>query len=195
MATTVNHPIVSREEWNSARGALLQKEKELTHRREAISAELRALPWVKITKEYLFQTAGGKKSLLDLFDGHSQLFVYHFMLAGGWQQGCPLCSAWADGFNGLSIHLPHRDASFKVISSAPLDQILKYRERLGWQFDWVSADGSDFNYDIGSSLKPGASFPDSGCEERSCISCFYKEGNDIYQTYFTTGRVSSYPLR
>jgi len=187
----VHHPVVSREEWNSAREDLLKKEKALTHKHDALATELRSLPWVKITQQYTFQTTKGPRTLLDLFEGHSQLFVYHFMLGVGWKSGCPMCSMWADNYGGMPIHLPHRDCSFKVVSSAPLDDILTYKQRMGWEFDWVSAAGSEFNYDIGVSLKDGQTFPRIGCEERSGISCFFRDGQDVYHTYFTTGRVCS----
>jgi len=187
----MNHSIVSREEWNSAREDLLKKEKDLTHRRDAIAAEIRSLPWVKLTKQYNFQTHDGPKTLLDLFGGHSQLFVYHFMFGTDWKAGCPMCSMWADSYDGIPLHLSHRDCSFKVISTAPLDKILAYKERMGWKFDWVSAAGSDFNYDMGVSLKNGEVFPRIDCEERSGISCFLRDGEDVYHTYFTTGRVQS----
>lgn len=185
----LNHPVVSREEWNSVREALLKKEKEHTYQHDALAAEIRSLPWVKIEKQYIFQTPRGPKTLLDLFEGHSQLFVYHFMLGAGWKDGCPMCSLWADGYGGMSIHLPHRDCSFKVISSAPLDEILAYKERMGWEFDWVSASYSEFNYDFGVSLKDGQTFPRIGGSERSGISCFFRHGDEVYHTYFTTGRV------
>jgi predicted dithiol-disulfide oxidoreductase (DUF899 family) len=185
----MDHPIVSREEWNSVRQDLLQKEKELTHRHDALAAEIRSLPWVKITKQYIFQTTDGPKTLLALFEGHSQLFVYHFMFGVGWKSGCPMCSLWADNYGGMPIHLSHRDCSFKVVSSAPLKEILAYKERMGWEFDWVSAAGSEFNYDLEVSLKDGQTFPRIGCEERSGISCFYRDAEDVYHTYFTSGRV------
>jgi len=100
-----------------------------------------------------------------------------------------MCSNWADSYEGINIHLPHRDCSFKVVSSAPLDKIIEYKKRMGWQFDWISAAGSEFNYDSGFSLKDGQTFPKIGAEERSGISCFLKDGDDIYLTYSTTGRV------
>jgi len=185
----IEHPVVSLEEWNKARDELLQKEKQVTRQHDAVAAELRSLPWVKLTKQYVFQTSDGPKTLDELFENNSQLFIYHFMLGEGWKAGCPMCSNWADSYEGMRIHLPHRDCSFKVVSSAPLDKILQYKKRMGWQFDWVSAAGSEFNYDSGFSLKDGQTFPASGAEESSGISCFFKDGNDIYLTYSTTGRV------
>jgi predicted dithiol-disulfide oxidoreductase (DUF899 family) len=187
----IDHPVVSPEEWNSAREDLLKKEKALTNQQDDLAAEIRALPWVKITKQYTFQTMNGEKSLVDLFEGHSQLFVYHFMFGVDWKAGCPMCSLWSDSYDRMPTHLSHRDCSFKVVSSAPLDAILAYKGRMGWKFDWVSASGSEFNYDLGVSLKDGQTFPRIGCEERSGISCFYRNGEDIYQTYLTMGRVST----
>jgi len=185
------HSVVSREEWDSVHEDLRKKEKDLTHQHDALAMEMRSLPWVKITKQYNFHTLHGPKTLLDLFEGHGQLFVYHFMFGTGWKVGCPMCSMWADSYGGMPTHLPHRDCSFKVVSSAPLDKILVYKERMGWEFDWVSAAGSEFNYDMGVSLKDGEVFPRIGCEERSGISVFFRDGEDVYQTYFTSGRVYS----
>jgi predicted dithiol-disulfide oxidoreductase (DUF899 family) len=178
--TKQNHQVVSRAEWTERRAELLKKEKDLTKQRDALTREIRTLPWVKIEKNYLFQTSHGKKMLVDLFEGKSQLLVYHFMLGPGWGQGCPSCSFWADQFAGLSIHLPHRDVAFKVISRAPLEEIEKYKKRMGWSFDWVSSAGSDFNFDIGVSKGEK--------DESPGISIFYRDGNDVYHTYFTTGR-------
>jgi predicted dithiol-disulfide oxidoreductase (DUF899 family) len=192
MSTAASHPVVSREKWNELRGELLKKEKELTKARDALTAEIRQLPWVKVEKEYVFHTADGDKTISELFDGKSQLFVYHFMFAPGWDGGCSSCSLWADNFGGLRYHLPQRDVSFKVISRATLNEIQEYRRRMGWEFDWVSSNGSDFNLDFGSSSKktPTKRSSDEPLElvENACFSVFYRDGTDVYHTYFTTGR-------
>lgn len=193
MSTAVKHPVVSREKWNELRGELLTKEKELTRARDALTAEIRELPWVKVEKEYVFHTTDGDKTFPELFDGKSQLFVVHFMFAPGWKGGCPSCSLWAESYGGLRYHLPQRDVSFKVISRATLEEIQEYRKRLGWEFDWVSSNGSDFNFDFGSSSNktPTKRFPDEpqreGVESPG-FSVFCRDGNDIYHTYYTTNR-------
>jgi len=188
-----NHKVVSQEEWNKLRAELLKKEKALTRQRDELTAEIRNLPWVKIEKEYLFHTTDGEKTLAELFDGKSQLFVYHFMFGPGWTEGCPSCSFWADNFGGFRYHLPQRDVSFKLISRAPLEDIQKFKERMGWEFDWVSSYGTDFNSDIGASApnpsppkNPDAAYLED--IERPSISVFYREGNQVYHTYFTTRR-------
>jgi predicted dithiol-disulfide oxidoreductase (DUF899 family) len=192
MSTAVNHPVVSREKWNKLRGDLLKKEKELTKARDALTAEIRELPWVKVEKEYVFHTTYGDKTFPELFDGKSQLFIYHFMFAPGWDGGCSSCSLWADNFGGLCHHLPQRDVSFKVISRATLKEIQEYRKRMGWEFDWVSSNSSDFNLDFGSSSNKASTKRSSDepleVVENACFSVFYHDGNDVYQTYFTTGR-------
>lgn len=172
--------IVTEKEWRRLRNRLLKEEKALTRRRDALTARLRALPWVKIRKDYVFQTARGKKSLIELFEGKSQLLVYHFMLGPGWKEGCPSCSFWADHFSGLDYHLPRRDVAFKAISRAPLKDIEKYRKRMGWKFSWVSSSGSRFNLDF--KVSSGKDHESPG------ISVFYREGEEVYRTYFTTGR-------
>ena len=141
------HPLVSQEEWLAARKALLLKEKEATHLRDKINAERLALPWVKVDKNYAFDTPNGKKTLADLFDGRSQLIVYHFMLGPGWAAGCPGCSFLSDHVDGALPHLEHHDVTWTAVSRAPLAEIEKYKTRMGWRFPWVSAFGTDFNYD------------------------------------------------
>src|SRR5262245_51583379 len=143
--------VVSRREWRRLRTKLLSKEKDLTRKRDRLAAQIRELPWVKVDKSYVFQTPRGRKTLMELFEGRSQLLVYHFMLGPGWSEGCPSCSFWADQFGGLRYHLPQRDVAFKVISRAPLKDIQRYQKRMGWKFDWVSSSGSGFNLDFGVS--------------------------------------------
>ena len=139
--------IVSRDEWLAARKQHLRKEKELTRLRDRLSAERRALPWVRIEKNYVFDTPEGTKTLADLFDGRSQLIVQHFMFGPGWAEGCVGCSFGADHVDGARLHFEHRDVTFVAVSRAPLPQIEAFRKRMGWRFKWVSSYGSDFNYD------------------------------------------------
>src|SRR5262245_43248949 len=139
--------VVSQEEWTAARKKLLAREKELTRLRDQVSRERRELPWVKVTKNYLFDGPRGKQSLADLFERRSQLIVYHFMLGPGWEQGCKSCSYLADHFHGANIHLPHRDVSFAVISRAPYSEIATFHKRMGWRFNWLSSNNTDFNFD------------------------------------------------
>src|SRR5882724_4562263 len=143
----LDREVVSEAEWLVARKDLLTREKEFTRQRDALSAARRALPTVKIDKEYVFDGPDGKETLADLFDGRSQLIVYHFMFGPDWDEGCKSCSYLADHFDGATWHLPHRDVSFVVISRAPLAEIESYQRRMGWRFKWVSSHGSDFNFD------------------------------------------------
>jgi predicted dithiol-disulfide oxidoreductase (DUF899 family) len=146
--TKMHHPeIVSEAEWLAARKDLLTREKEFTRQRDALSAARRKLPMVKIDKKYTFDGPVGKETLADLFDGRSQLIVYHFMFGPGWEEGCKSCSYLADHFDGANWHLPHRDITFVVVSRAPLSEFEPYKRRMGWRFKWVSSDGNDFNFD------------------------------------------------
>jgi predicted dithiol-disulfide oxidoreductase (DUF899 family) len=146
------HKVVSRKEWLTARKALLAKERELTHLRDRISAERRALPWVKVEEQYVFDAPEGRLSLPDLFDGRSQLAVYHFMLAPGSDHICDGCAFLADHVDGARQHFEQADLSFVAVSRAPLAQIEAVKRRMGWRFRWVSSFGSDFNYDYGVSF-------------------------------------------
>jgi predicted dithiol-disulfide oxidoreductase (DUF899 family) len=144
----VQHPnVVSHAEWLAARREFLSKEKEFTHLRDELSRQRRTLPWEKVEKPYQFDSTQGKRTLADLFDGRSQLIVYHFMLVPGWEQGCPGCSYLADHFDGPTLHLANRDATLVVASRAPLAEIEVFKKRMGWKFQWVSSFGSDFNFD------------------------------------------------
>ena len=147
-------PVVSHAEWLERRRQLLVKEKEFTRLRDQLSAELRELPWEKVEKAYSFSTSSGPQSLADLFDGQAQLIVYHFMFDPSWDAGCKSCSFWADNFDGIDVHLRHRDTNFVAISRAPLEKIQAYQKRMGWQFSWVSSFGSTFNFDYGVSFTP-----------------------------------------
>jgi predicted dithiol-disulfide oxidoreductase (DUF899 family) len=153
--TQVGHPnVVSHPEWLAARKQFLTKEKEFTRLRDELSRQRRTLPWEKVEKRYEFDSTGGKVSLADLFDGRSQLIVYHFMLGPGWEQGCPSCSYLADHFDGATIHLANRDTTLAVVSRAPLAEIEAFKKRMGWKFQWVSSFGSDFNSDYHVSFTP-----------------------------------------
>jgi len=145
--TELNREIVSETEWLVARRDLLTREKEFTRQRDALSAARREMPIVKIDKEYVFDGPNGKETLSDLFDGRSQLIVYHFMLGPGWDEGCKSCSYLADHFDGANWHLPHRDVTLVVVSRAPLSELTAYKKRMGWRFKWVSSHGNDFNFD------------------------------------------------
>lgn len=147
-----NHQVVSREEWLLARKAHLAQEKEFTRLRDQLSQQRRALPWVKVDKEYIFEGPNGKESLSELFAGRSQLLVYHFMFGPDWDEGCPSCSFWADNYNGIIVHLNHRDVTLVTVSRAPLDRLESYRKRMGWSFKWVSSLNSDFNRDYSVSF-------------------------------------------
>ena len=151
---TKNHPVVSHEKWLSARTAFLAKEKEFTRLRDELSQQRRDLPWEAVSKAYVFEGPNGKQTLAELFDGRSQLIVYHFMFAPDWEAGCPSCSFWADNFNGIDIHLEHRDTSFVAISRAPYEKLKAYRQRMGWNFKWLSASGNDFAFDLHASYTP-----------------------------------------
>jgi predicted dithiol-disulfide oxidoreductase (DUF899 family) len=195
------HPVVSREEWIEARKELLLKEKEEVHRRDAINAARLALPWERVEKEYRFDTEKGEKSLADLFEGRSQLIVYHFMLGPGWDAGCPGCSFVADHFEGALPHLTHHDVTLTAVSRAPLDAIAAYKKRMGWRFPWASSNSSDFNFDYGVSftkeqLASGSvpyNYVDTPTadanDELPGLSAFIKdEDGTIYHTYSTYAR-------
>ena len=193
------HPVVSDERWLEARRQLLEREKELTRLHDQVARERRALPWRRVTADYIFDTTQGRRTLADLFEGRSQLLVQHFMLGPGWEQGCPSCSFMADHMDGMNIHLAHRDISFVAVSRAPLAEIARFRQRMGWRFEWVSSHGSDFNRDSAVSFTPeelasGAvyynyerrPFP---AEEAPGISVFYRDAaGKVFHTYSTFGR-------
>lgn len=138
----------TREEWLAARRALLEEEKKLTRRSDELARRRQQLPWVRIDKEYRFETDAGSASLADLFQGRSQLLVYHFMFGPDYAAGCPSCSAIADGFDGFAIHLANHDVTLSAVSRAPLEKLQAYKQRMGWTFPWASSFGSDFNADF-----------------------------------------------
>jgi predicted dithiol-disulfide oxidoreductase (DUF899 family) len=191
--------IVSNAEWLVARKDLLTREKELTRLRDELSRHRRELPWVKIEKEYVFDGPDGKETLSDLFEGRSQLIIYHFMLGPGWEEGCKSCSYLADHFDGANWHLPHRDVTLVVASRAPWSEITSYKKRMGWGFKWVSSHGSDFNFDYHVSFtkeeakknKVYYNYTDGEflSDELPGLSVFYKnEDGDVFHTYSTYAR-------
>jgi predicted dithiol-disulfide oxidoreductase (DUF899 family) len=194
----LQHKIVSQSEWTAQRKALLAKEKEFTRARDQLSAERRKLPWVKVDKPYVFDTPGGKKTLAELFDGKSQLVVYHFMLGPGWEEGCPSCSYLADHFDGAIPHLSQRDVAFVVVSRAPLPEIEAFKRRIGWRFKWVSSFGSDFNFDyhvsfpekqVGSEGEYNYTKEEIGSDEMPGASIFYKDPTGtVFHTYSAYAR-------
>jgi len=186
--------IVSKDEWLEARKILLQEEKDFTRLRDQLSRKRRQLPWLKVDTDYIFEDLNGKLSLGDLFEDKSQLIIYHFMYGPDWEEGCPSCSFWADNFNGIDIHLRHRDANMVVVSRAGLAQLQTYRKRMGWDFKWVSSLGNNFNYDYHVSFTAAeiekaemfynfkiGNFP---ADEAPGISVFYRspEG-EVFHTY------------
>ncbi|MBW8843440.1 MAG: DUF899 domain-containing protein [Burkholderiales bacterium] len=199
MTTLLNHPVVSRDLWIAERKALLTHEKELTQLRDRIAEQRRSLPWVRLDKDYVFDTVDGPRKLSELFQGRRQLLVQHFMLAPGWEQGCKSCSFMADHLDGMAVHLAHRDITLLAVSRAPLADIQRFRQRMGWQFAWASAHGNDFNSDFHVSFTPEerargevyynfhmTAFPQ---EEAPGISVFYKDDTgDVFHTYSTFGR-------
>src|SRR3954470_9331441 len=146
------HKTGTREEWLAARLALLKEEKALTHRGDEVTKKRQDLPWVRIEKDYRFDTDDGKASLAGLFNGRSQLLIYHFMLGPDYTAGCPACSAMADGFNGSVVHLANHDVTLMAVSRAPIAAIQTYKQRMGWSFPWASSDEADFNFDFNTSL-------------------------------------------
>jgi predicted dithiol-disulfide oxidoreductase (DUF899 family) len=176
--------IVSEAQWRAARQALLEKEKAMTRSRDALAAERRRLPMMRIDKDYVFEGPDGKVPLLDLFDGRPQLLLYHFMFAPGvhgWPTaGCPGCSMFLDSLGQYArVHLNARDASFAVVSLAPLASLQAYRERMGWDVRWVSSANNTFNVDFGMTTPQG---------ENHGLSVFLRDGSQIFRTYFTSSR-------
>ena len=189
-----NHQVVSAAEWIVARKKLLLKEKKFTRLQAELNEARRSLPWTKVTKEYLFDGANGKTSLADLFDGRSQLVIYHFMFTPGDKAGCRHCSLRADGFNGINVHLRHRDVTMIAVSRAPYEELAAYKTRMGWTFNWVSSGDTDFNYDYFVSfakeaIAKGEAFfnyamQNPGSAEREAHSVFYKDSRgDIFHCY------------
>ena len=195
MKAAVNKPnVVSEAEWLRARRRLLIREKKFTRMQDALALERRSLPWVRVTKKYLFDGPNGKETLGDLFEGRSQLIIYHFMFAPHDKAGCPHCSLRADCFNGINVHLKHRDVTMIAMSRAPWKKLAAYKKRMGWGFKWVSSGNTDFNFDYHVSFTPeemvaGKAFfnyeiQNPGPPEREGHSVFYKDKRgDIFHTY------------
>jgi predicted dithiol-disulfide oxidoreductase (DUF899 family) len=210
--TMTTHRIAPREEWLAARAALLEREKEHTRIGDELAEQRRELPWVPIDKQYTLQTAQGPKTLAELFDGRSQLLIYHFMFGPSYDAGCPVNSSIADSFDGLIPHLKARDVTLIAVSGAPIEKLLAYRERMGWNFNWASSYESDLNTDLGFSTTPEqtreaveprlAELPavafrnaeQAGTDifgyltELFGFSAFTLADGIVYQTYATTGR-------
>jgi predicted dithiol-disulfide oxidoreductase (DUF899 family) len=204
-----NHKVGTREEWQAARDELLAEEKELTRLGDELAKKRRELPWVPVEKEYSFETDGGTKSLEELFDGRSQLLVYHFMFGPAYEAGCTVCSSIADNIDPNAVHLRARDVTMLLVSRAPLERLQAYKERMGWNIDWVSTAGSDFNRDLGftnteEELRPfleGEIPPTvkqlaeaSGTDvagyvaETPGLSAYTLSDGIVYRTYVTTAR-------
>ena len=190
-----DNKVVSHEDWLKARLELLAAEKEFTRQRDGLTHARMAMPWERVEKPYQFEGPNGALSLADLFDGRSQLIIYHFMFGPDWEEGCRSCSFWADNFDGVPVHLNHRDVTFTAVSRAPLAKIEAYKQRMGWSFPWVSSYQSDFNFDYHVSFTPdeiaeGEAYYNyhqgrkiSGSEEEG-ISIFLKnERGEVLHTY------------
>ena len=195
------HRVVSREEWTAARKVLLAQEKALTRARDAVSAARLGLPWVRVEKEYVFDTVDGKKTLGELFDGRSQLIVYHFMWRKDLGEGCVGCSFFSDHVDGANRHLAAHDVTFLMISRAPLGVLQGFKKRMDWKFDWVSSEESDFNFDYHVSFRPeelasGSVYYNyemipAGIEELHGASAFYKnERGEVFHTYSRYARAN-----
>ncbi len=194
-----NHAVVSHTQWLEARKELLRKEKEFTRLRDALSQQRRDLPWEAVDKQYVFEGPGGKQTLAELFDGRSQLIIYHFMFGPGWEAGCPHCSFWADNFNNIIIHLNHRDVTMIAVSHAPYAKLAAYQRRMGWNFKWCSSFRSDFNFDYAVSFTAeelaakqalyNYEIQDPRNSEHAGISVFYKDpAGAVFHTYSTYAR-------
>jgi predicted dithiol-disulfide oxidoreductase (DUF899 family) len=187
-----SHKVGTRQEWLDARLALLEREKQLTRMSDELAKERLELPWVAVEKDYRFETDEGEKTLAELFDGRSQLLVYHFMFGPDWEEGCPGCSLSADHFDGPQVHLEQRDIRFTAISRAPLAKLNAYKRRMGWEFSWVSSHGSDFNFDFGVSFDGPGEYNfrplESPPDELPGFSAFALEDGVVYHTYSSYAR-------
>ena len=194
-----NHKIVSENEWIEYRRALLKDEKEFTMLRDRLSQQRRDLPWIVVNKEYIFEGPNGKQTLSELFEGRSQLVVYHFMFDPSWDAACPHCSFWADNFNGIIVHLNQRDVTMIVVSRAPYSKLAAYQKRMGWDFMWFSSYNIDFNFDYNVSFTSeelarkeafyNFTAQDPHSSEREGVSVFYKDrAGHIFHTYSAYAR-------
>jgi len=204
-----NHRVGTQDEWQAARDELLAEEKELTRRNDELAKKRRELPWVPVEKDYSFETEAGTKSLAELFEGRSQLLIYHFMFGPTYEAGCPVCSSITDTINSNAVHLAARDVTMLLVSRAPVEKLQAYKRRMGWGLDWVSAGGSDFNRDLGfthteEELRPfleGEIPPAVTQNAESCgvdaatyvtegpgLSAYALSDGTVYRTYVTTAR-------
>jgi predicted dithiol-disulfide oxidoreductase (DUF899 family) len=204
-----DHKIVNHDEWTAARNELLVLEKEHTRRNDELARLRKDLPWVRVDKDYTFQTAAGPRTLAELFEGRSQLAIYNFMFGPDYAAGCPVCSSIADSFNGVLEHLKARDVTMICVSRAPLEKLLGYRERMGWSFNWASSYESDFNFDFGRSVSretvatwfadeppaiPAQLAAECGTDaigymsEGPGLTVFARSDRDVYMTYTATAR-------
>ncbi len=192
------HDVVPHEAWLEARIDLLAREKEFTRLRDELSERRRALPWEEVEKRYVFDGPSGERTLGELFDGRSQLIVYHFMYPADWEQGCSSCSFWADNFDPIIVHLNARDVTMVAVSRSPLAKLIEYRRRMGWSFDWFSSAGTDFNSDLGVGFTPEEAeqggfynyrLAPTGPTEREGMSVFFKDDTGrIFHTYSAYAR-------
>ena len=203
------HKVGTQEEWQAARDELLAEEKELTHRNDELARKRRELPWVPVETDYSFETVDGTKPLAELFDGHSQLLVYHFMFGPDYAAGCPVCSSIADNLNPNAVHLAARDTKLMLVSRAPLEKLQRYKERMGWGLDWASTVGSEFNRELGllyteEELKPFLEGEIPPAVEQGAVACgvdvatyvadgpglsaYILSDGTVYRTYMTTTR-------
>jgi predicted dithiol-disulfide oxidoreductase (DUF899 family) len=194
------HPVVSRHQWLEARFKLLAREKDLSRQKDQLNQERLQLPWVRVEKDYRFEGPDGEKSLADLFNGNSQLIIYHFMFGPDWDEGCPGCSLLVDHLDGPLAHLPHHDVSLAVISRAPWPKLAAYKKRMGWKFPWLSSGRSDFNFDFHVSFSPedvakgrvlyNYEWQNEKIDELSGHSAFYRDpaSGDIFHTYSSYAR-------
>lgn len=196
---TVNHAEVSHEEWLTARTAFLAKEKNFIKLRDELSRQRRELPWELVDKNYIFEGPDGKQSLAELFDGRSQLIIYHFMFDPSWNAGYRHCSFWADSFNGIIVHLNHRDVKMIAVSHAPYSKLAAYKKHMGWNFKWLSPSGTDFNFDYHVSFTPeevtnkkafhNFTIHDPQGTQQSGISLFFKDSTgSVFHTYSAYSR-------
>src|ERR687888_220685 len=189
--------MVDHDEWLAERKRLLAEEKEFTRRRDELSRQRRELPWERVEKEYVFEGPEGRRTLQELFDGRSQLVVYHFMFDPEWDEGCKSCSFWADNFDPNVIHLKARDVTMVAVSRAPYEKLAAYKQRMGWGFDWYSSGDSDFNFDLGVSFRPEDQDRDvynygplpPRIADREGMSVFYKDDDgSVFHTYSAYAR-------
>ena len=196
---TLSHKVVSHEQWIEARAAFLNREKQFTRARDELNRQRQELPWEAVEKHYVFTGPDGKETLAELFDGRSQLIVYHFMFGPNWDAGCPSCSFWADNFDPVIVHMKQRDVTMVAVSRAPYARLAAYRKRMGWTFKWLSSAGTSFNFDYGVSFtdderKRGTAFynfrkGDPGVSEREGLSVFYKDAEGkLFHTYSAYAR-------